>query len=167
MQHVLRQRLVASIMQPIRSDEAVDRTPRIRKGLNQMQIGRTRGTDRGLVLIADDDTDFRLAVAEVLTSEGFAIVTASTGRQVVDVAMAQEPDVVLLDHRMPEMSGMDACRSLRKRGYQGPVILMTAGEDIDAMSRALGTKYRLEKPFDVDELVLLVRRAVAERDRPG
>lgn len=132
-----------------------------------MQSGRTRSAGGGLVLIADDDTDFRLAVAEVLTSEGFAIVTASTGLQVVDVAMAQKPDVVLLDHRMPEMNGMDACRSLRKRGYEGPVILMTAGEDIDAMSRALGTKYRLEKPFDVDDLVVLVRRAVAERDRPA
>lgn len=123
----------------------------------------TRSDDQGLVLIADDDSDFRLAVAEVLTAEGFAIVTASTGRQVVDVALESKPDVVLLDHRMPEMSGMDACRSLRKRGYEGPVILMTAGEDIDAMSRALGTKYQLEKPFDVDDLVVLVRRAVAER----
>lgn len=123
----------------------------------------TRTDEQGLVLIADDDSDFRLAVAEVLTAEGFAILTASTGRQVVDVALESKPDVVLLDHRMPEMSGMDACRSLRKRGYEGPVILMTAGEDIDAMSRALGTKYQLEKPFDVDDLVVLVRRAVAER----
>jgi DNA-binding NtrC family response regulator len=126
-----------------------------------MQNGRT-SNGGGLVLIADDDTDFRLAVAEVLTAEGFVIITASTGRQVVDVVMDRRPDVVLLDHRMPEMSGMDACRSLRRRGYEGPVILMTAGEDIDAMSRALGTKYRLEKPFDVDDLVVLVRRAAAE-----
>jgi DNA-binding NtrC family response regulator len=117
-----------------------------------------------VVLIADDDSDFRVAVADVLTAEGFAIVTAATGRQVIDVALSSRPDVVLLDHRMPEMTGMDACRSLRTRGYEGPVILMTAGEDLDAMSRALGTKYQLEKPFDVDDLVVLVRRAVADRD---
>lgn len=119
--------------------------------------------ERPVVLIADDDTDFRVAVAEVLVAEGFDVMTAATGRQVVDVAMTSRPNVVLLDHRMPEMTGMDACRLLRHRGFVGPVILMTAGEDLDAMSRAVGTKYQLEKPFDVDDLVVLVRKAIADR----
>jgi DNA-binding NtrC family response regulator len=129
-----------------------------------MNATSTHSSSQPVVLIADDDGDFRVAVADVLTAEGFRIVTASTGRQVVDVALSARPDVVLLDHRMPEMTGMEACKSLRTRGYDGPVILMTAGEDIDAMSRALGTKYQLEKPFDVDDLVVLVRRAVADHE---
>ncbi len=116
---------------------------------------------RPVALVAEDDPDFRDAIAGVLYHEGIEVVLASTGREAVVQALETRPDVVLLDHRMPEMSGLEALRRLRKRGFTGAVIHMSGIDGLERASRRDRDCYILDKPFGATSLVLTVRRALA------
>ena len=71
---------------------------------------------RGRVLIADDNEDIRDLVELFLTGMGLAVLIAEDGRQAVDSAMALQPDLVLIDMEMPEVSGLEAVVALRAQG---------------------------------------------------
>jgi DNA-binding response OmpR family regulator len=121
-----------------------------------------QGSTKPLALIADDDADFRQAVAHALSAEGLDVVTARTGRQALDLTLSLPVDVVLLDHRMPELNGGDTHDALRVRGYRGPVILVTGRDDRDPSGTERTPDYELRKPFELDALVEVVRLAMAD-----
>jgi DNA-binding response OmpR family regulator len=122
---------------------------------------------RPIALIAEDDPDFREAVASVLSRQGIDVVLASTGREAVLRALEKKPDVVLLDHCMPEMGGLEALRQLRTRGYDGAVIHMSGFEEIELAAPDEYGHYVLDKPFGAKSLVFAVRRALSRSRRPA
>ena len=84
------------------------------------------------VLIAEDDANLRQGLIDLLEGEGYVVFPAGNGRQAVDCFQQEAPDLVLLDVMMPEMSGYDVCREIRKSDSHTPIIMLTAkGEEID------------------------------------
>src|SRR5262245_41445891 len=88
------------------------------------------------ILIVDDEPEIVRGLADNLRFEGYDTIVASDGAEVLAIAAREAPDLVLLVILMPELSGLDVCRELRRLGIEVPVIMLTArGEEVD---RVLG-----------------------------
>jgi two-component system, OmpR family, response regulator RegX3 len=114
------------------------------------------------VLIVEDEQPIAEPLAEGLRREGFEVDWAATGAAALEAA---EPDVVLLDLRLPDMDGLDVCRSLRARS-EVPIIIVTArGDEPDrVVGLELGADDYVVKPFGLRELIARIR-AVTRRGR--
>ena len=111
-----------------------------------------------LVLAVDDEAGILRLIKLELTTQGFRVVTASSGEEALRMAEEQRPDIALLDIVMPEMTGLEVMRRLRERSSI-PVILLTAkGSESDKVrGLELGADDYLAKPFSPDELSARVR----------
>ncbi|MBI4904930.1 MAG: response regulator transcription factor [Acidobacteria bacterium] len=91
--------------------------------------------------------------------EGFSVVAAADGEQAVSCAMDEQPDLVLLDVMLPRLSGFEACRELRQRGFSKPIVMLTArSQESDIVTGLeLGADDYVTKPFSIRELVARVR----------
>jgi two-component system, sensor histidine kinase ChiS len=114
------------------------------------------------VLIVDDDAAILEMIAELLSYEGYMVVTCSEGRQAVAFARITPPALILLDLMMPEMSGWQVISTLRSSPQTKtiPVVLLSARRDLADAARELKVAAYLEKPFDLEELLDLVRQYV-------
>jgi two-component system chemotaxis response regulator CheY len=107
------------------------------------------------ILIADDSTVMRRIVARTLRQAGFDvsdIVEASDGRQAYDIVMTQEPDLVLSDWNMPEMTGIESLRAMRAAGSTVLFGFVTSegSEEMRAEAAAAGAAFLIAKPFTAD-----------------
>ena len=114
------------------------------------QGGRRRKT----VLMIEDDPGIRTIVAEVCRKEGYDVVEAAAGRQGVQLAVSSEPDVVLLDWVLPDISGIEVCRELRRQGTTCPIVMLTGrSAKVDVVvGLEVGADDYITKPFDAREL---------------
>lgn len=115
------------------------------------------------VLIADDESIIRLNLREMLTQQGYEVVAeASNGRQAVDLARKLQPDLAIVDIKMPEMDGLEAAEAIVSADI-APVILLTAYSDDDliAAARKAGVSGYLVKPLRETELAPVVEIALA------
>ncbi|MEW6237848.1 MAG: sigma-54 dependent transcriptional regulator [Candidatus Omnitrophota bacterium] len=114
------------------------------------------------ILVVDDDAGQRGLIQSFLSSQGFDIVTASSGEQALDILDAQSISMVVSDVRMPGVSGLETLRRAREKHPILPVLLVTAYADIRDAVGAMrdGAVNYLEKPIDLDELLSTVRQAV-------
>lgn len=112
------------------------------------------------LLIVDDDAFLRNTLREQLTSEGFTeIYEASRLSEVNDAVERANPDLILLDVRLPDGNGIEICRKLRERGFTNPILMLTgqdAEEDIVAGLEAGANDYVI-KPMRMGELLARVR----------
>ncbi|HAE84755.1 MAG TPA: DNA-binding response regulator [Ktedonobacter sp.] len=120
---------------------------------------------KSMVLTADDDPHLLRLVMRNLEFEGYEVLTASDGKQALELIEAREPDLVLLDVMMPKMDGFTVCQRVREFSSV-PIIMVTArGQEQDRVRGLdLGADDYLTKPFGVDELLARVR-AVLRRSR--
>lgn len=127
-----------------------------------------------VVLVVDDDELAIKAVVQLLSRRGFQMLSATSGRQALEVLSKKPVDVLVLDVLMPEMTGLDVCRTLRSDGRfnELPIILLTGCDDVEtrAAGMKLGVSDFLCKPFAHHELIakiqnqLNVRRISADLD---
>lgn len=120
------------------------------------------------ILIVDDHPTNIVILRERLVKEDFEIITASNGEEGVAAAIENKPDLVLLDVIMPDVSGIEVCKTLSSdpRTSSVPVILVTARishQDIEEGFRAGAFDY-IKKPIDLDELVIRVKSALRFRE---
>lgn len=117
------------------------------------------------ILTADDDPQLLRLVARNLQFEDYDVLTASDGKQALEMIEAHTPDAVLLDVMMPKMDGLTVCHKVREFSSV-PIIIVTArGQDQDKVRGLdLGADDYLTKPFSVDELLARVR-AVLRRSQ--
>jgi len=117
------------------------------------------------IVIADDDEPIRDWLRDVLELEGASIRLAASGKEALASIEADEPDVVICDVRMPLLDGMAVLQQLRAKGVDMPVLMITAQpsstKTIEAMQ--LGAYDYISKPFDADEILHTVQRALAHR----
>ena len=110
---------------------------------------------RPRLLIAEDDRDLAETMREVL-EEDFAVEVAANGSEAVALARDERPDVVVMDARMPEKNGLDACRELRDdpRTAHLPIIVVTGGSEPELANAAFdaGATDYLPKPFSISQL---------------
>ncbi len=118
------------------------------------------------VLIAEDDANLRQGLIDLLEGEGYEVSSAEDGQQALDCFRKETPDLVLLDVMMPELSGYDVCREIRKNDSHTPIIMLTAkGEEIDkVVGLELGADDYVTKPFGLHELRARIA-AVLRRSR--
>lgn len=127
---------------------------------------------QGQVLVVDDDAAIRRSLERGLRLSGFSVTLADGGRAALAAMGDRPPDVVVLDISMPDLSGIEVCRTLRAGGNDVPVLMLSALDELSdrvAGLQAGGDDY-LVKPFALQELVLrlralLRRRAPAATDR--
>jgi DNA-binding NtrC family response regulator len=118
------------------------------------------------VLIVDDEKNMRWVLGQALSSEGFDVSEASDGKQALSAVADQEPDVMILDHRMPAPDGMEVLRRVRQKGAAFPIIMLTAHGNVTQAVEAMkaGASEYLTKPFDLEELKLAIEKALQYRD---
>jgi len=116
------------------------------------------------ILIVDDDKDLRQTLTYMLEIEGYKIFSAGDGKQAMKEIQNQLPDIVLLDIRLPYLSGMKILEKLKKTipEYNGSIIMLTAYGDIKEAIKAmkLGAFNYLTKPFDNEELMITINKAL-------
>jgi len=111
------------------------------------------------ILIVEDEPDLARGLEINLRREGYEVLKAGTGDQGLQLAFQENPDLILLDVMLPGMNGFDLCRLLRQKGYEAPIIMLTArGEEIDrVLGLELGADDYVPKPFGIRELIARIR----------
>ena len=111
------------------------------------------------ILVAEDEPHMRLGLKDNLEFEAYDVALAINGKEALEKALATSYDLILLDVMMPEMSGFDVCKQLRKQGVDTPIIFLTAkGEEIDkVLGLELGADDYIIKPFSLRELIARVK----------
>jgi len=119
---------------------------------------------RGTILVVDDDAGVRAVAQRALTSAGYHVITATNGTEGLALLERGKSDVslALIDVTMPEMSGFELVRELRKRGLTTPVVLSSGYELEAARAREAGSSGVLAKPYDVAELLRAIERVLGE-----
>jgi DNA-binding response OmpR family regulator len=120
------------------------------------------------ILIVEDERAVARGLEYGLEKEGFAVLLAENGQKALDLAHTKKPHLILLDIRLPDISGFDVCRQLRGEGARMPILMLTArDEPIDkVLGLELGADDYVVKPYDLRELIAriraLLRRAYGE-----
>ncbi|MFQ5521755.1 MAG: response regulator transcription factor, partial [Candidatus Methylomirabilia bacterium] len=111
------------------------------------------------ILIVDDEPEMVRGLVDNLHFEGYHTLSATNGRDGLALAFREVPDLILLDVMMPEVSGWDVLRTLRQKGADVPVIMLTArSEEVDrVLGLELGADDYVTKPFSLRELLARVR----------
>lgn len=121
--------------------------------------------DPGTVMVVDDETSIRESLRMVLEYEGYSVREAGGGGEALAAIAAVPPDAVLLDIKMPESDGLQVLRSLRERGYDMPVIMITGHGDVSTAVEATrgGAFDFLEKPLERERVLVSLRNAISAR----
>ncbi len=114
------------------------------------------------VLVVEDDPTLRLGLKKALRSAGYRVIDAATGPSGLETALAEPPDLVLLDVMLPGKNGFEVCQELRRRTTELPIIMLTAkGEEEDRVrGLRLGADDYVVKPFGLLELLARVDAAL-------
>ena len=121
-----------------------------------------RGRELGQILIVDDDDQLRQSFDKLLTEEGHAVQTAPAGETAIAMVRESVPDLVVMDVRLPGMSGLETFRAIREIEPKLPVIVMTAFGTTETAIEAtkLGAFEYVLKPFEIPEILALIDQAL-------
>ncbi|MEZ4767012.1 MAG: response regulator transcription factor [Caldilineales bacterium] len=111
------------------------------------------------ILIVEDERAVARGLEYGLTAEGFSVLWARTGGEALALARGEAPQLLVLDIRLPDISGFDVCRTLRREGHRQPILMLTArDEEVDKiLGLELGADDYLVKPYSLRELVSRIR----------
>ncbi|MBN1700078.1 MAG: response regulator transcription factor [Spirochaetales bacterium] len=114
------------------------------------------------ILVVEDDLPILTGLVDLLEGEGYTVVTAQDGNRAVLRYRENKPDLVLLDIMIPEKSGYDVCREIRKDDAATPILMLTAkGQEVDkVVGLELGADDYIVKPFGVQELCARIRASL-------
>jgi DNA-binding response OmpR family regulator len=113
------------------------------------------------ILIVEDEAPLAAGLTDLLAGEGYLTLVAADGRQALELFRRRRPDLVLLDVMLPEKSGYEVCREIRRENPRVPILMLTAkGEELDRIAGLeLGADDYIVKPFGVGELLARIRAA--------
>jgi DNA-binding response OmpR family regulator len=115
---------------------------------------------RPVILLVEDDVDISMLVTSVLEDVDCDVVSARDGERAVSLAQEQAVDLVLLDARLPLMSGEEVATRLQDIGDAPPIVLFSASADLAMIAARIGAVGYIHKPFDLDDLTATVQRAL-------
>ncbi|MFT8363898.1 MAG: response regulator [Sporolactobacillus sp.] len=117
------------------------------------------------VLVVDDQYGIRILIKEILKKDGIETLLAANGTQALKLLVEEKPSLVLLDMRIPGMSGVEILKKIKEISPETAVMIMTAYGDDEmlAESRENGAAAYFPKPFDIGELLHTVRQALDEQ----
>lgn len=129
-----------------------------------IELGRKRGSLLMVILVVDDEIGIRLLLEDILSHEGFTVITAENGKEALKQIEIHSIDLMMLDYKLPIIDGIEVVQHLHKNNCGIPVILMsglieTASEKTENFPQV---KSLLEKPFDIQKVVQLVKDILAK-----
>lgn len=117
------------------------------------------------ILIVDDEKNIRLTLRRSLESLQYEIHEALTGEEAIEMMLQQKYDLILLDLKLPGMSGLDVIRSMRNQKIDTKIVIISAHGTIESAveSMKLGASDFIEKPFTPDDIRQIVLRHIEDR----
>ncbi|MEH7251165.1 MULTISPECIES: response regulator [Bacillaceae] len=117
------------------------------------------------ILIVDDQFGIRILLNEVFSKEGYQTFQAANGIQALDIVTKHDPDLVLLDMKIPGMDGIEILKRMKVIDPDIRVIIMTAYGELDMIQEAknLGAITHFAKPFDIDDIRAAVRKHIPQK----
>jgi len=121
------------------------------------------------ILVVEDDRAVQKALKRLFEAEGFAVEISSDGKSALEAYRAATPSAVVLDLRLPAVSGRDVCREIKQEAPALPVIILSAASDVSdkVLLLELGADDYVTKPFSPRELLARVRAALRRSTRSG
>lgn len=120
------------------------------------------------VLVVEDDPDLLALEEAALAEAGYRVAVAVDGIEALERVDREMPGVILLDMRMPRMSGWEFAREFRSRyGNACPIVVVTAAENARLRAQEIGAAAWLEKPFDLEEVLRMVERHLGPPAAPA
>ncbi len=117
--------------------------------------------DRKKILVADDEPDVRLLVRRLLGKD-YIVLEANDGKEAIDIARSQKPDLILMDLMMPEMDGYTACHRIKADQTTRviPVVMLTAvGHELNKkFAQEVGADGYITKPFELQDILDVIYR---------
>ena len=110
------------------------------------------------ILIVDEDDSVHAQMHGTLSRNGYNLISAKTGKEGLDVALKETPDLVVLEANLPELDGFSVCKSLRAEGFKNPIIFLSnRTSEIDAViGLELGAQDYIRKPLQTKELLVRI-----------
>lgn len=120
------------------------------------------------ILVVEDEIQIAQSLKKSFEAEGYTARTAEDGKTALQILEQEKFDAILLDWRMPEISGLEVCRRLRASGNQTPIILLTALSDISNKIEALeiGADDYITKPFSFEEVLARIKAVLRRSQSP-
>jgi len=114
------------------------------------------------ILVVEDEPAILTGIVDLLTGEGFIVNPARDGKEALRLYEEEKPDLILLDIMIPEKSGYDVCKEIRKHDQNVPILMLTAkGQEVDkVVGLEIGADDYIVKPFGVKELIARIRAAL-------
>jgi len=117
------------------------------------------------ILIVDDEPDILKAVTFRVKKAGYETLTADNGIEAVNVAQGETPDLIILDHKLPGMNGLEVYQKLKESDKTAsiPIVLLTASEgseDLASKMEEIGAEHLLSKPYEAQELLNRIKELV-------
>ena len=111
------------------------------------------------ILVVDDEREIRDLLTIYLSEDGYDVISASNGEEAIGLAQAEEPQVILMDVKMPALDGIKTCKRLKENEKTKfiPVIMVTAYQDRDVEAYPEGADDFVNKPFDKVEITFRVK----------
>ncbi|MBN1219607.1 MAG: response regulator [Anaerolineae bacterium] len=133
----------------------------------QQVLGMLENIKPDGILIVDDDADFVESVKNLLVNNGYNVFVAGNGQEAIERIRSNGIDILILDLRLPILSGLETYLELKRTGHVVPTLIVTAyldeyADDVDRL-RSLSVSGILRKPFDPGELLKAVERLVDDR----
>jgi CheY-like chemotaxis protein len=119
------------------------------------------------ILIVDDDPAIRNVVADILEMSDYSVRMATNGLEALNEIQTHPPALVLLDLMMPVMDGWEFLRRIQGEPLRVPVAVMSAARDAGSVSDELGAQAFLPKPFELDDVLLVVDRLAVRAPSNG
>lgn len=117
------------------------------------------------ILLIEDDEDLIAIMTMALKARGYEVLSATDGDGGIQTALAQKPDLIIMDVHMLDMSGVEICRHLKSSPSTGhiPVILCTgdARQSAEALQKEAGSDGYIRKPFDMNELYASIEALIS------
>jgi two-component system, response regulator, stage 0 sporulation protein F len=123
------------------------------------------GVMKEKILIVDDQFGIRILLNEVFQKEGYQTFQAANGVQALEIVTKHDPDLVLLDMKIPGMDGIEILKRMKVIDPDIRVIIMTAYGELDMIQEAkdLGAITHFAKPFDIDDIRAAVRKHIPQK----
>jgi|SRR5208283_2936056 len=119
------------------------------------------------ILVIDDEKLIRWALEQHLVREGYEVSTAESAEKGLEMIVKDQPDIILLDNRLPEMTGLELLEKLNIRERHLTVIMITAYGMVETAVKAmkLGVYDYISKPFNLDDISVVIKKALEARSR--